>query len=87
MTMTHAGRIASAARFGPGFDRTFRNDRVTLGLFFPIEAFVGPRPSMEQQIDLAQEETCHTAIYRTCSAINSREIQARNRNVGTNRTG
>ncbi|MEQ8898603.1 MAG: LLM class oxidoreductase [Roseovarius sp.] len=43
------------ARFGPGFDRMFRNDRTTLGLFFPIEAFDGPRPAMEDQVGLAQE--------------------------------
>ncbi len=55
MTMTHDVRVAPTARFGPGFDRTFRNDRTTLGLFFPIEAFDGPRPKMERQVELAQE--------------------------------
>ncbi|MGX0976252.1 luciferase-type oxidoreductase [Roseovarius sp. MBR-51] len=55
MTITQLERHASAAQFGPGFDRTFRNDRTTLGLFFPIEAFDGARPSMEGQIELAEE--------------------------------
>ena len=55
MTTTHPGRATSSARFGPGFDRTFRKDRTTLGLFFPIEAFDGPRPTMEHQVELAVE--------------------------------
>ena len=55
MTIALPGRAASAARFGPGFERTFRRDRTTLGLFFPIEAFDGPRPTMERQVELAGE--------------------------------
>lgn len=55
MTMNHPKSLATQARFGSGFDRTFRNDRTTLGLFFPIEAFEGPRPSMERQVELAEE--------------------------------
>ncbi|KZY43368.1 5,10-methylene tetrahydromethanopterin reductase [Roseovarius sp. HI0049] len=55
MKRTQFGQGEAAARFGPGFDRTFRTDRTTLGLFFPIEAFDGPRPAMEDQIELAAE--------------------------------
>ncbi|MEQ8429024.1 MAG: TIGR03571 family LLM class oxidoreductase [Roseovarius sp.] len=33
----------------------FHRDRTTLGLFFPIEAFDGPRPAMKDQIELAKE--------------------------------
>lgn len=55
MTMTLPGKVETTARFGPGYNRTFRNDRTTLGLFFPIEAFDGPRPTMERQVELAVE--------------------------------
>lgn len=55
MTITQIHRSASKARFGPGFNRTFRNERTTLGLFFPIEAFDGAKPTMEGQIELATE--------------------------------
>ncbi|MGK7654378.1 LLM class oxidoreductase [Roseovarius sp. B08] len=55
MKRTQFGRGEAETRFGPGFDRTFRTDRTTLGLFFPIEAFDGPRPAMEDQIELAAE--------------------------------
>lgn len=37
----------------PGFRRMFAADRLTLGVFFPIEAFAGDRPSMAGQEDLA----------------------------------
>lgn len=55
MTTTRTSGLAQTAHFGPGYDRTFRKDRTTLGLFFPIEAFEGPRPVMEHQVELAQE--------------------------------
>ncbi len=55
MTNPQPTQDASPARFGPGFERTFRPDRTTLGLFFPIEAYDGPRPTMEDQVELAQE--------------------------------
>jgi len=37
----------------PGFRRMFAAGRLTLGVFFPIEAFEGDRPSMAGQEDLA----------------------------------
>lgn len=37
-----------------GFRRMFRPGEVTLGLFFPIESFLGDRPKMQGQVDLAQ---------------------------------
>ena len=33
----------------PGFQRTYRQGRLTLGLFFPLEAFAGDTPSMLDQ--------------------------------------
>ena len=38
----------------PGFRRMFRAGRLTLGVFFPIEAFTGDEPSMHGQERLAQ---------------------------------
>jgi luciferase-type oxidoreductase len=38
----------------PGFRRMFRAGRLTLGVFFPIEAFKGDEPSMQGQERLAQ---------------------------------
>ena len=38
----------------PGFRRMFRAGRLTLGVFFPIEAFQGDEPSMQGQERLAQ---------------------------------
>lgn len=38
----------------PGFARTFRRGKLTLGLFFPIEAFDGSVPTMAQQAERAR---------------------------------
>lgn len=38
----------------PGFQRTYRQGRLSLGLFFPLEAFTGDMPSMLDQVSLAQ---------------------------------
>lgn len=38
----------------PGFRRTFRPGRLTLGLLFPIEAFAGDQPTMRHQEALAR---------------------------------
>ena len=38
-------------RSQPGFSRTFSIDRLTLGLFLPIETFAGTVPSMEHQVE------------------------------------
>ena len=37
-----------------GFQRTYRQGRLSLGLFFPLEAFTGDTPSMLDQVSLAQ---------------------------------
>jgi luciferase-type oxidoreductase len=39
----------------PGFARTFRTDRLTLGLFLPIETFPGHLPSMQNQIERVRQ--------------------------------
>lgn len=38
----------------PGFQHTYRQGRLSLGLFFPLEAFTGDTPSMLDQVNLAQ---------------------------------
>jgi len=38
----------------PGFQRTYRQGRLSLGLFLPLEAFSGDMPSMAGQVSLAQ---------------------------------
>ncbi len=39
-----------------GYSRTFKEKKLTLGLFFPLEAYDGPIPKMdlEEQVNLAQ---------------------------------
>ena len=38
----------------PGFSRMFQPGRLTLGVFFPIEAFEGANPTMDDQVALAR---------------------------------
>lgn len=49
----------------PGFRRMFAPNRLTLGLFFPIEAFAGDRPAMRDQERLARraEELGFAALW------------------------
>ncbi|MBW4818404.1 LLM class flavin-dependent oxidoreductase [Rhodococcus qingshengii] len=48
-----------------GFRHTFSRGRLSLGLFFPIEAFEGDRPTMRDQAALAQraEELGFSALW------------------------
>lgn len=48
-----------------GFQRTFSAGRLSLGLFFPIEAFDGDRPTMLHQVALAKraEELGFSALW------------------------
>lgn len=39
----------------PGYKRTFQPGHMTLGLFFPIEAFEGDIPRMQNQVQLARQ--------------------------------
>lgn len=45
--------------FGRGYASMFAPERLTVGVFFPIEAFDGPEPSMHNQIALAQDAERH----------------------------
>lgn len=49
----------------PGFRRTFEDGRLTIGLFFPIEAFKGDLPRMEGQPELARlaDEAGYAALW------------------------
>jgi len=50
----HEATLDRAPDSLPGYRRIFAPDRLTLGLFFPIEAFGGDRPTMLDQVVLAQ---------------------------------
>jgi luciferase-type oxidoreductase len=50
----HEATLDRAPSSLPGYRRIFAPDRLTLGLFFPIEAFQGDRPAMRDQVALAQ---------------------------------
>jgi luciferase-type oxidoreductase len=47
----NAGRTA----FGRGYPSMFAPKQLTVGVYFPIEAFDGPEPAMQDQIKLAQQ--------------------------------
>jgi luciferase-type oxidoreductase len=59
--------VNRAARAGdsPGFKRMFAPGRLTLGVFFPIEAFKGDQPTMRNQEKLARraEELGYAALW------------------------
>ena len=46
--------VAAGRRRNRGFHQMFEEDKLTLGVFFPIEAFEGAVPTMEGQVELAQ---------------------------------
>lgn len=56
-------------KFGKGFNRTFSERKLSLGLIFPIEAHESPVPAMLQQIELAQ-----LAEQRGFAALWSRDV-------------
>ncbi len=41
--------------FGRGYASMFAPDRLTVGVYFPIESFDGPEPAMRDQVELAKE--------------------------------
>ena len=49
----------------PGYQRTYKRKAMSLGLFFPIEAFAGDTPNMLNQVQLAQqaEEAGFAALW------------------------
>ncbi|MBI3453639.1 MAG: LLM class oxidoreductase [Rhodospirillales bacterium] len=50
----HDRTLPGAAPRSPGFVRMFAPGRLTLGVFFPIEAFEGSNPTMTGQVALAR---------------------------------
>ncbi|QEE43219.1 LLM class oxidoreductase (plasmid) [Rhizobium sp. WL3] len=46
---------AVANPFGRGYASMFAPEKLTLGVYFPIESFDGPEPTMLDQIELAQQ--------------------------------
>lgn len=46
--------VAATRLANPGYARMFAPGRLTLGVFFPIEAFAGDTPQMNGQVELAQ---------------------------------
>lgn len=61
----------------PGFRRTFRKGHLTLGIFFPIEAFSGDLPKMQNQLELARvaDEAGYAALW-------TRDVPVRDPNFG-----
>lgn len=50
----HDAVIGAPPTSNPGYRRMFAPGRLTVGLFFPIEAYPGDRPTMARQVDLAE---------------------------------
>lgn len=61
----------------PGFAKMFAPKHLTLGVFFPIEAFENDQPTMEDQIELAQ-----LAERSGFSALWFRDVPLRDPNFG-----
>lgn len=74
--MLKANKAASISD-SAGFRRMFAPDRLSLGLFFPIEAFAGDEPSMRDQSRLARraEELGFAALW-------TRDVPLRDPNFG-----
>lgn len=50
----HDAVVGATPTSNPGYRRMFAPGRLTVGLFFPIEAYAADRPTMDGQVDLAQ---------------------------------
>lgn len=50
-----AAENAGLNPFGRGYASMFAPERLTVGVYFPIESFDGPEPAMQGQIELAQQ--------------------------------
>jgi len=42
-------------KFNTAFNRVYQQNKLTLGINFPIESYTGPVPKMKNQITLAQQ--------------------------------
>jgi len=74
--MLRANPSARAAD-NPGFRRMFERDRLTLGLFYPIESYARDEPSMRDQERLSQR-----AEALGFAALWSRDVPLRDPNFG-----
>ncbi len=63
--------------FGRGYASMFAPEKLTLGVYFPIEAFGGPEPAMVDQIQLAQQ-----AERLGFSALWARDVPLNDPNFG-----
>lgn len=54
ITTQPLAEVVGAGPFGRGYASMFAPGRLTLGVYFPIESFEGPEPTMIDQIELAQ---------------------------------
>lgn len=61
----------------PAFGRMFRRDRLTLGVFFPIESYAGDVPRMKDQVELARR--AETAGF---AALWTRDVPLRDPTFG-----
>lgn len=55
ITVTSPPEKVDAKSFGRGYSSMFAPERLTVGVYFPIESFDGPEPAMRDQIVLAQQ--------------------------------
>jgi alkanesulfonate monooxygenase SsuD/methylene tetrahydromethanopterin reductase-like flavin-dependent oxidoreductase (luciferase family) len=60
-----ASSSSNTPLYNRGFYQMFAKDKLTLGVFFPIEAFEGSNPSMKNQVELAQlaEKLGYAAVW------------------------
>ena len=63
--------------FGRGYASMFAPEKLTVGIYFPIEAFDGPEPTMHDQIELAQR-----AERRGFAALWARDVPLNDPNFG-----
>ncbi len=61
----------------PGFLRTYQTNRLTLGLFYPIEAYSGDAPTMEGHVEIAE-----FAEHAGFAALWVRDVPLRDPNFG-----
>lgn len=53
--MTTEQKTIAKKTFGQGFHRMYAPNKLTLGIGFPIEAYSGPIPTMDRQVNLAKK--------------------------------
>lgn len=63
--------------FGRGFGSMFAQEKLTVGVYFPIESFVGPEPAMRGQIEMARQ-----AEHLGFAALWARDVPLNDPNFG-----